>query len=70
MTRRLTVLVPGDLGTRTGGYGYDRRIAAGLRERGWRVEVAPLSSTFPFPTKAALAHAAEVLAGLPEGARS
>lgn len=67
MTRRLTVLVPGDLGTRTGGYGYDRRIAAGLRERAWRVEVAPLSSTFPFPTKAALAHAAEVLAGLPDG---
>jgi glycosyltransferase involved in cell wall biosynthesis len=66
VTRRLTLLVPGDPDTRTGGYGYDRRIAEGLRERDWAVEVTRLSDTFPFPTPAALAHAAEVLTSLPD----
>jgi glycosyltransferase involved in cell wall biosynthesis len=32
-------IVPGDLDTRTGGYIYDKRIASGLRERGWCVDV-------------------------------
>jgi glycosyltransferase involved in cell wall biosynthesis len=32
-------IVPGDLDTRTGGYIYDKRVASGLRERGWCVDV-------------------------------
>jgi glycosyltransferase involved in cell wall biosynthesis len=68
VTRRLALLVPGDPDTRTGGYGYDRRIAAGLAARGWRVDPIRLSETFPFPTAAALAHANEVLARESDGA--
>ena len=63
----LYVVIPGDLEVRTGGYGYDRRIIAGLRDRGWRVDLRPLDGSFPTPTPAARAHAAQVLAGLPDG---
>jgi len=60
--------VPGDLQSATGGYGYDRRIIAGLREAGWRVNVHALDGSFPFPTAAALEHAGAVFSGIPEGA--
>jgi glycosyltransferase involved in cell wall biosynthesis len=63
----LTVIVPGRLDTRTGGYEYDRRIIAGLRDRGWLVDVRELDGPFPHPTSAALAHAARVLAAIPDG---
>src|SRR5262245_4501197 len=36
--RVVTVVVPGSIEARTGGSIYDRRIVAGLRARGWRVE--------------------------------
>lgn len=35
----IAIVVPGDVDTRTGGYIYDRRIAAGLRALGWPVDV-------------------------------
>ena len=66
--RALTVVIPGDLETRTGGYGYDRRIIAGLRERGWSVDVLSLEAGFPFPTAAARDHAARSLAAIAGGA--
>ena len=44
MPDRLTLLVPGALETRTGGYEYDRRIAAGLRDLGWQVDVVSLDA--------------------------
>ena len=64
----LTFVVPGDLETRTGGYGYDRRIVDGLRERGWRVDVVSLDGSFPFPTRAAREEAGRALAAIPDGA--
>ena len=64
--RTLTFVVPGDLQTRTGGYGYDRRIVAGLRERGWEVNVVSLDDTFPFPTPAAREEARRAFAAIPD----
>ena len=63
----LAVLVPGRIETRTGGYEYDRRIVAGLRDRGWRVDVHELDASFPRPTPAARDDAARVLQKIPDG---
>jgi len=63
----VTVVVPGDLEARTGGYGYDRRIIAGLRASGWSVTVIRLDDSFPRPTIAARRHAATALASVPDG---
>lgn len=62
----MTLLVPGDLGTRTGGYGYDREILAGLARLGWTTAVCALDASFPRPTAAARAHAVQALAALPD----
>jgi len=62
----LVLVVPGRLQTRTGGYGYDGRIVAGLRAAGWSVSVAELDPGFPRPTPAALEHAARTLAAIPD----
>jgi glycosyltransferase involved in cell wall biosynthesis len=66
--RALHLVLPGDPATLSGGYEYDRRIAAGLRALGWRVEVHALDASFPAPTAAALAHARAALARIPDGA--
>jgi len=63
--RSVEFVLPGDLGTLTGGYIYDRRLVDGLRDRGWSVGVHSLDASFPQPTPAALAQAERVLAGLP-----
>jgi glycosyltransferase involved in cell wall biosynthesis len=62
----LVIAVPGRLETPTGGYIYDRRMAQGLSQRGWSVEVRELDDSFPYPTPAALEHAARVLGELPD----
>ena len=65
---RLIFILPGRLETRTGGYEYDRRMLAGLRDRGWSVAVEELDDSFPDPTSAAVDHAARVLAAIPDAA--
>lgn len=66
--RPLVLIVPGRLDTLTGGYGYDRRIVAGLRARGWAVTVHELEGAFPMPDASAREQAARVLAAVPDGA--
>ncbi|MFN7977346.1 MAG: glycosyltransferase family 4 protein [Vicinamibacterales bacterium] len=64
----MTLLVSGDLGTRTGGYGYDREILAGLARLGWTTSICALDASFPAPTADARAQAARALAALPDDA--
>lgn len=60
--------VPGDIETPTGGYGYDRQVAAGLRELGWTVEIVSLPGSYP-AADAETHHAAETaFANLPDDA--
>lgn len=66
--RELVFIVPGRFATLTGGYGYDRRIVAGLRALGWSVTVHELADGFPHPSAAARADAARLLHGLSDGA--
>jgi glycosyltransferase involved in cell wall biosynthesis len=50
--KRFVFAVPGDLATPTGGYAYDRRMAAELVGLGWDVEVADIGNEFPRPSAA------------------
>lgn len=61
------LVVPGDPATRTGGYIYDRRVLEGLDALGWRSDVHSIGSSFPTPTRAAIADARSTLARIPEG---
>lgn len=63
----VTLIVPGDLDTPTGGYRYDRRVVAGLRARGWSVDVRTLPAGFPCPDAEGRVVAAAVLAAEPDG---
>jgi glycosyltransferase involved in cell wall biosynthesis len=64
---RLALLVPAPFDAVSGGYGYDRRIVAGLRALGHEVGVVELAGRHPLPDAAAEAGAAAALAALPEG---
>jgi glycosyltransferase involved in cell wall biosynthesis len=46
----VTFAVPGSLDQRTGGYTYDRRVIAGLRQLGCEVDVIDLGDGFPRPS--------------------
>jgi glycosyltransferase involved in cell wall biosynthesis len=64
----LAMLIPGDLDSRTGGYAYDRRIIAGLRELRWTVTVGTLDASYPQPSPDAQADTRAILTALPDGA--
>jgi glycosyltransferase involved in cell wall biosynthesis len=65
--RKVVFVVPGDLATRTGGYGYDRQIITGLSAAGWVVEVVALDAAFPWPDAIARDRAAQRVAALADG---
>lgn len=65
--QKLIFAYPGDLETPTGGYGYDRRIVAGLEDLGWQVGLVSLGEGFPFPTDMTLDVAQRRLSSLPAG---
>jgi glycosyltransferase involved in cell wall biosynthesis len=67
VVRRLAFAVPGDIETATGGYAYDRRIIAELKDLGWRVDVVSLGGGFPRPDERTRAAAGGILAQVPEG---
>lgn len=64
----LRFLIPGDLESRTGGYGYDRRVVNELRLLGWKVDVHRLDPSYPHPTDEALGHTRSLLAGCEDDA--
>jgi glycosyltransferase involved in cell wall biosynthesis len=66
-TGRAVFMLPGPLDSLSGGYVYDRRIAAGLRDAGWTVDWLVLPASFPWPDAAALDQAAAQVAALPDG---
>ncbi|HEY7804932.1 MAG TPA: glycosyltransferase family 4 protein [Orrella sp.] len=48
MARRLTLALPGDINTLTGGYLYDKHVSKELAEQGWDVDILSLDAGFPF----------------------
>ncbi len=68
MSHQLTFGYPGDLSLNTGGYAYDRRVIAGLRDRHWHVQPLPLGEGFPFPMLEVKREAERRLSQLPDGA--
>ncbi len=66
---KLALLVPGRLDTVSGGYQYDRRLVAGLRELEHEVQVVEMAGRHPLPDAAAEAGAREALASVPTEAR-
>ena len=69
MTSTLHFVVPGSLDQRTGGYLYDARMVAGLRVRGFRVDVHELGGRFPDADEQATAALRAALDGIPDGGR-
>jgi glycosyltransferase involved in cell wall biosynthesis len=61
--------VPGSLDDVSGGYAYDRRIIAGLRDAGHSVDVASLAGRHPLPDDASLEAAGALLARTDRAAR-
>lgn len=67
MNRRLTFAYPGDLNLKTGGYAYDRELIAGLRARGWEIDLLALGDGFPSPSEKTLRLAEDKLSSVSDG---
>lgn len=63
--KRVTFAVPGNLDTPTGGYAYDRRIIAELRQLDWDVDVLDIGGGFPAPDEATRSAARSLLFAVP-----
>lgn len=66
-TDPLWLIVPGSISTCSGGYEYDRRMAAALEGRGWEVNIHECGEGFPFPSPSTRHAAADLLSRLPDG---
>ncbi|HMB73933.1 MAG TPA: glycosyltransferase family 4 protein [Gammaproteobacteria bacterium] len=62
---RIDFLVPGDIETLTGGYAYDRNLAASLRRAGWQIEICSVED---LTRPQARARAAALIDALPDDA--
>ncbi len=60
----VTIAIPGDLDTPTGGYAYDKRLIAELRDLGHEIEILTLPASFPFPDAADIATSLDALRAL------
>lgn len=65
---QLIVIVPGDPGQRTGGYGYVRELVGALQVRGWSVRLEGLSGRFPVVDSRAREAMDQLLGSLPQQA--
>lgn len=65
--RPLTFVVPGPIGTLSGGFLYDKRIIEGLRGDGLTVDTVELAGGFPFPDAAAETRAGAAFDAVPDG---
>ncbi|MGX1305903.1 glycosyltransferase involved in cell wall biosynthesis [Amorphus suaedae] len=59
--------IPGDLDTATGGYAYDRRVIAGLRDMGRDVAIVGLGGGFPDPVAIDDEYVRRALGAIPDG---
>ena len=59
--KSLTLVIPGDISTQTGGYIYDRRLLAELASQGWDASHISLGNSFPRPTNSDMQDAREKL---------
>ncbi len=69
VTMHVTLIIPGPISTVSGGYGYDRRIVAGLRQLGHVVELAELPGVHPVTDGLARDAACAMLDRLTPGTR-
>lgn len=66
--REVAFVVPGDIDTVSGGYGYDRRLIAELPGQGWAARHVALAGDYPLVSKADAEAAARVFETLGDGA--
>lgn len=62
---KVSFAIPGDIGTPTGGYAYDRRVMELLPRFGVEAAHLPLPRGFPFPSAAEIGETVRLLASVP-----